>query len=427
MLIHDLIYPCWNRHSVPLAKGLWRKPFRVNASPRCSDVVFRSDLSGTAGASFSDMRGMTTDLCSFFHVFELGGAVVSVEPWKSGHINDTYRSTVDTPTGRRLFIHQRINHKIFNDVPALMRNVVAVTDHIRRALERGEGSPEEVAVKVVRTHSGELYANDAEGNFWRTYECVPGAVSYDVCSGASHAEEAGRMVGKFQRYLADFPAQTLVDPIPQFQNTALRFAHLEEAIREDRVGRLSEVSAEVEFARLHRGLTDLLVDGISSGALPLRVTHGDPKLNNILFSERTGRGMCIVDLDTCMAGSALYDFGDLVRCAAVRAAEDEQDLAKVVCDLELFDGLTRGYLAIMGRELAPAERTLLAIAPQCIVLTIGIRFLTDYLNGDTYFKIHRPSHNRERARTQFALVRSIRAAEGVMQRSVDAALRRCEG
>ncbi len=367
---------------------------------------------------------MTVDLVSFLQVFELGGPVVSVEPVKKGHINDTYRGAVSTASGTRFFIHQRINHQIFKDVPALMQNIVAVTDHIRRALERGEGEPDEVAVQVIPTRSGAIYANDSEGSFWRTYACVPGAVSFDVCSGAAQAEEAGRMVGKFQRYLADFSAQTLVDPIPQFQNTALRFAHLEDAIREDRAGRLAGVSAEIDFARTHRGLTDLLVDGISSGALPLRVTHGDPKLNNILFSERTGKGLCIVDLDTCMAGSALYDFGDLVRCTAVRAAEDEPDLSKVACDLDLFAGLTRGYLEIMRPALAPAELELLAIAPQCIVLTIGIRFLTDYLNGDTYFKIHRPSHNLDRARTQFALVRSIRSAESVMRRGVESAIRR---
>lgn len=370
------------------------------------------------------MSGMTVDLCRFLEEFELGGSVTVVEPIESGHIHDTYRGVVDTPQGQRLFIHQRVNHQIFKDVPAVMRNIVAVTEHIRQALERGEGEPEEVAVRVVRTRTGELFANDLEGNFWRTYECVPGAVSYDVCSGIAQAEEAGRMIGRFQRYFADFSAQTLVDPIPQFQNTALRFAHLEAAIRADRVGRCAGASVEIEFAQKHRGLTDLLVDGIASGALPLRVTHGDPKLNNILFSERTGKGKCIVDLDTCMAGSALYDFGDLVRCTAVRAAEDEQDLSKVVCDLELFDGLTRGYLESMGRELVPAERDLLAIAPQCIVLTIGIRFLTDYLNGDTYFKIHRPEHNLERARTQFALVRSIRSVEAAMRRTVAEALRR---
>lgn len=370
------------------------------------------------------MSDMSFDLRRYLEVFDLGGSVVAVEPFKSGHINDTYRGVVDAPGGPRFFIHQRVNHLIFKDVPAVMRNIVAVTEHIRHALERGEGEPEEVAVRVVRTRAGELYANDPAGNFWRTYECVPGAVSFDVCSGFSQAVEAGRMVGKFQRYLADFSAQILIDPIPQFQNTALRFSQLEEAIREDRVGRLATVSAEVEFARAHRVLTDLLVDGIATGALPLRVTHGDPKLNNILFSEQTGKGMCIVDLDTCMAGSALYDFGDLVRCTAVRAAEDEQDLSKVVCDLDLFEGLTRGYLEIMGRHLALPERELLAVAPQCIVLTIGVRFLTDYLNGDTYFKIHRPEHNRERARTQFALVRSIRAAEPEMRRIVDAELRR---
>ncbi|MFM1849007.1 MAG: hypothetical protein RL417_2481 [Pseudomonadota bacterium] len=366
---------------------------------------------------------MLDKLRTFLEVFDLGGPVLAVEPFKSGHINETYRGIVETRDGERLYIHQRVNHRVFKDVPGVMRNIVAVTDHIRRALERGEGRPGEAAVQVVRTVRGDLYAVDSEGNFWRTYEFVPGAVSFDLCSDSEQAEEAGRMVGKFQRYLRDFPAHELVDPIPQFQNTALRFQHLEQAIREDRVGRLCGVEAEVAFARSQRHLTELLVQGISSGALPLRVTHGDPKLNNILFQEGSGEGICLVDLDTCMAGSALYDFGDLVRCTAVRAAEDEQDLSKVICDLDLFRALTKGYLEVMGPELVKAEHELLAVAPQCIVLTIGIRFLTDHLNGDTYFKIHRPGHNLDRARTQFALVRSLQSVEGRMTATVAELLR----
>jgi Ser/Thr protein kinase RdoA (MazF antagonist) len=350
---------------------------------------------------------MTEKLGSFLKTFDLHGSVVGVEPFKSGHINDTYRGRVATPQGERWYIHQRINRHIFKDIPGVMRNIVAVTDHIRAALARGEGSPVEEAVQVVRTKAGETYAVDESGDFWRTYEFVPGAVSFDICAGPAQAEEAGRMVGKFQRYLRDFPARELVDPIPQFQNTALRFVHLEEAIREDRAGRLQEVVSEVDFARGQKGLTELLVEGINSGALPLRVTHGDPKLNNILFRQGTGQGICLVDLDTCMAGTVLYDFGDLVRCTAVRAAEDERDLGRVRCELDLFRGLTAGFLEIVADELIPAERALLATAPQAIVLTIGIRFLTDYLNGDTYFKIHRPQHNLDRARTQFALVRSL--------------------
>ena len=367
---------------------------------------------------------MTEKLRSFLEVFDLRGKLLAVEPFKSGHINDTYRGLVTTPTGERWYIHQRVNHHIFKDVPAVMRNIAAVTEHIRRALERGEGGPDEEAVRLVPTVGGELFARDTEGNFWRTYEFVPGAVSYDVCSGPAQAEEAGRMVGRFHRYLRDFPAHQLVDPIPQFQNTALRFSHLEDAIRANRAGRLDEVGAEIEFAMSQRELTTLLVEGITAGTLPLRVTHGDPKLNNILFRESTGRGICIVDLDTCMAGTALYDFGDLVRCTAVRAAEDELDLSKVGCESDLFQGLTRGFLEIAARELVPAERELLALAPQCIVLTIGIRFLTDHLNGDTYFKIHRPNHNLDRARTQFALVRSLQRREDEMRRVVAELLKR---
>lgn len=351
--------------------------------------------------------------------FDLRGEIVRVEPFKSGHINETYRGVAATPDGERFYIHQKINHSIFKDVPALMRNIVAVTEHIRRKLAAGEGEPNETALAVVPTRQGDLYHVDADGQFWRTYEWIADSVSVDVCSGAMQAREAGRMVGKFQRYLADFPARTLVDPIPQFQNTALRFAQLETAIREDRAGRAADIMEEIEFARSQQSLTGLLVDGIASGGLPLRVTHGDPKLNNILFHRETGRGMCIVDLDTCMAGTALYDFGDLVRCTAVRAAEDERDLSKVFCDQALFRALTEGVLEIVGADLAEGEKALLAAAPQCIVLTIGIRFLADHLNGDVYFKIHRPGHNLDRARTQFALVRSMQAQFDAMRRTVD--------
>jgi len=362
---------------------------------------------------------MTKDLHPMVTAFSVGGPVVSVERYKSGHINETYRSIVRTPMGERAFIHQRINHSIFRDIPALMRNIAKVTNHLRAKLIAGAGEPGDVALTIVPTTRGDLFYRDATGDYWRTYECIPGVVSVDVCTGTPQAHEAGRMVGKFQRYLADFPVDTLVDPIPHFQDTARRFAQLEDAIAADRAGRIRAVSAEIDFARSQKHLTQTLMTGMSSGELPLRVTHGDTKLNNILFDERTGKGVCIVDLDTCMGGTLLYDFGDLVRCTAVRSAEDERDLAKVHLDEPLFEALTAGFLDVTRKTLTPGERSLLAVSPQCIVLTIGIRFLADHLNGDVYFKTHRPGHNLDRARTQFALVRSLQQRFSAMARVVE--------
>jgi Ser/Thr protein kinase RdoA (MazF antagonist) len=367
---------------------------------------------------------MTVNLDRVVGAFSVGGPVVAVERFKSGHINETYRSIVRTPSGERPFIHQRINHAVFKDVPTLMRNIAGITDHLRRKLEGGAGEPGEVALTIVPTTTGDIFLREASGDYWRTYEFIPGVVSVDVCTGTAQAHEAGRMVGKFQRYLADFPVQALVDPIPRFQDTAFRFAQLEEAIAEDRAGRVRAVSAELDFAHAQKHLTQTLATGIAVGDLPLRVTHGDTKLNNILFDERSTKGVCLVDLDTCMAGSLLYDFGDLVRSTAVRAAEDERDLTKVHLDEPIFEALTAGFLEIARPTLTPGEQALLALSPQCIVLTIGIRFLTDHLNGDMYFKIHRPGHNLDRARTQFALVQSLQRRAAAMAGLVERLLGR---
>ena len=331
--------------------------------------------------------------------FPMNGTVVSCEPYGSGHINDTYR--VETDAGA-LYILQRINTNVFPNVDGLMHNISAVTAFLsERATDPRE------AMHLVRTIADAPYYKDAEGGCWRVYDFVTGSVCLQKIERAEDFFESAFAFGNFQQQMAQFPAHTLFETIPNFHNTPDRYAKLQRAIESDRMGRVNEVGEEIAFALSLAQEAGKLHALRESGALPTRVTHNDTKINNVLMDETTGKALCVIDLDTVMPGLAAYDFGDSIRFGAATAAEDEEDLSRMRLNVDLFETYTRGFLAAC-KNLTPLEQETLPLGALTMTQECGVRFLTDYLEGDTYFKIHRPDHNLIRCRTQFALAADIK-------------------
>ena len=331
--------------------------------------------------------------------FPMNGTVVSCEPYGSGHINDTYRVETDNGT---LYILQRINTHVFPDVAGLMSNIASVTEF----LSARASDPRE-AMHLVRALDGAPYVVDEAGGCWRVYDFVTGSVCLQKIEHAQDFYECGSAFGNFQQMMAAFPAETLSETIPNFHNTPDRYRKLNRAIAEDRMHRVKEVSEEIAYAQALMQEVGKLHALRESGALPTRVTHNDTKINNVLMDEITGKALCVIDLDTVMPGLAAYDFGDSIRFGAATAAEDEEDLSRMRLNVDLFETYTRGFLAACN-NLTALEIETLPLGALTMTQECGVRFLTDYLEGDTYFKIHRPDHNLIRCRTQFALAADIK-------------------
>ncbi len=344
------------------------------------------------------------DLRNAVRAFAIEGSLTGIEPLHRGHIHDTFVSTWATAHGPRKYLHQRINENVFRDVDGLMHNVARITQHL--ADTSSTAASDLVALKLVTTRAGAPYLRWQDGP-WRTYHYIANTMSHDRPEDASMAFEAARAFGDFLARLESLPARELCETIPRFFSSPYRLEQLEAARTRDVAGRVKAASAELAFVDARRELVPIMEDGLASGDIPARIVHGDTKLNNVLFDCDTGRPRCIVDLDTCMPGYALYDFGDLVRFTAATAAEDERDLKRVDVDLELYRALTDGYLAGAGSALTPRERELMPTAARLVTLTIGMRFLADYLAGDVYFKTETDDHNLARARVQFGLVRAM--------------------
>ena len=343
--------------------------------------------------------------------FAINGELESAAPYGSGHINDTFCAVFAQGGVKQRVILQRINDHIFRDPPRLMENIERVTRHLA-AKVAGEPDGERRVLRLIPARDGSAWHRDEESRYWRAYRMIERARTYDAVESAKQAFEAGRAFGRFQQMLADLPAPRLHDTIPDFHHTPKRFAVLERAIAADAAGRAKQAEAEIAFALRQEPMTRMLLEA----GLPERVTHNDTKINNVMLDDATGEGLCVIDLDTVMPGLALYDFGDMVRTSTSPAAEDERDLSKVAMQFPLYEALLGGYLSAAGGLLTKAEREMLAFSGKLITFEIGIRFLTDYLAGDTYFKVHREGHNLDRCRTQFALVRSIAEQEGQMNR-----------
>ncbi len=352
--------------------------------------------------------------------FAKEGKLLGVEPYGNGHINDTFLARYRDASGERRLICQRINHEVFRNPAAVMENIVRVTAHQHRRLaEEGCADAERRALRTVATSGGAPFYLDAEGNTWRSYLFIEGASSLEAVETPGQAREAARAFGRFQGQLADLPGERLHETIPGFHHTPSRLRALQDAVERDPFNRACGVAAEVEFVLGREAQVRRLVEAQEAGLLPERITHNDTKLNNVLIDARTQEGICVIDLDTVMPGLALYDFGDLVRSSTSPTAEDERDLSKVGMRMPMFAALVDGYLGAASGFLLAAEKAELAFCGRLITLEIGMRFLTDHLEGDRYFRIHRADQNLDRSRAQFRLVRSMEEQEEAMERMVE--------
>lgn len=336
--------------------------------------------------------------------FNFEGTLTDAIPFGNGHINDTYRLTFDTLTGRKQYLLQQIDHTIFTDPVGLMENISGVTAWLKKKIIADGGNPDRETLTIIHTKHDMPYYRDSTGRYWRSYLFIENTISYERVTDASVFYQVGLSFGHFQQLLSDYPACTLHETILNFHNTTTRFDQLKKAVESDICNRAETVRAEIRFAFQREALTHRLLDLQLSKALPLRVTHNDTKLNNILIDTETNKGLCIIDLDTVMPGLAANDFGDAIRSGASTAAEDETDLSKVSLDLDLFDAYTKGYIRGCCSSLTQKELDTLPDGALLMTFECGIRFLTDYLEGDHYFKTHREGHNLDRCRTQFKLV-----------------------
>jgi hypothetical protein len=349
--------------------------------------------------------------------FALDGECVEAVPLKRGHIHDTWVGTWRTREGVRRVVLQQVNTHVFRDPVVLMRNWLRVTEHVRAALARaGVPDLERRCLRAIPTRSGAPFHTDKGGAVWRAFAFIEGARAVDVPESPAQAEQAARAFGAFAAQLADLDPAEIGESIPRFHDFAYRVANLEAAVAADAHGRARGTAPEIERARRLAAEVEGALASEGASALPRRVVHNDCKLNNVLFDERTGEALCVIDLDTVMPGSVLADFGDLARTAACPAPEDERDLARVEVDARLYEALVRGYLGGTGAMLAPVEVALLPLAGPLIALETGIRFLTDHLSGDAYFRIHRPGHNLDRARVQLRLSEQLLAGLGEARR-----------
>lgn len=338
------------------------------------------------------------------------GEVVEYKPWGNGHINDTYLVVCDVPErGRVRYILQCMNKSIFTKPVELMENVMNVTSYLRKIIIENGGDPERETLNVIPAKDGKPYFVDSQGEYWRAYTYVEDATSYDQVETPEDFYESAVSFGNFQRLLADYPAETLHETIVGFHDTKARFEVFKKAVADDVCGRAASVQDEINFVLEHEDVANVFGDMLAKGELPLRVTHNDTKLNNIMIDNKTRKGICVIDLDTVMPGLAMNDFGDSIRFGASTGAEDEKDLDKIWCDMELFDIYAKGFIEGCGGKLTAKEIEMLPMGAKVMTYECGMRFLTDYLQGDTYFKIHREDHNLDRCRTQFKLVADMEA------------------
>ena len=348
------------------------------------------------------MNGLPDDVGNSFC---LDGSLRTSSPHGNGNVNDTFLLACEKEGQLKRYTLQRINHEVFKDPESLMENFSRVTKHLQGKLS-GEDHTRK-ALALVPTKDGRSFFRDSDGNYWRTTNYIDESESLEVPHHPKQAYEAAKAFGEFQANLSDLPGDPLKDTIPDFHNTRKRFEHFLEAVRANACNRAEGVGDLVEFARQRESLAD----AIRVEDFPTRVVHNDTKLNNVLLDKKSGKGLCVVDLDTVMPGCVLHDFGDLVRTAACSSAEDEKNLALVRFLPDIFEAIAEGYLNAAREFLEPSEIAGLPLAPKVITFELGIRFLTDYLEGDAYFKVKREGHNLDRTRAQFRLLASMEEHE----------------
>ena len=347
--------------------------------------------------------------------FAVQGKLSEAAEINSGHINSTYSGSYMQPDGSlQRYIFQSINRNVFKDPYGVMRNVERVTRHINNKVLRTKRDLGGQTLNLFPARTGGSWVEDANGGVWRCYNFIEGCVTYDVVETPRQAFQAARAFGSFQDLVSDLDASLIRETIPDFHHTPKRFQRLLDVAAADPVGRLESVRTEFEFALARQAMTSIVTDLLAAGDIPVRVTHHDTKINNVMIDAATDEAVCVIDLDTVMPGLVLYDFGDLVRSATSPAAEDETDLSKVRMRMPIFEALVGGYLDAARQFLSEAEVRHLVLGGKLMTFEVGIRFLTDHLEGDVYFKTHRPGHNLDRCRTQFRLVECVEEQEEAM-------------
>lgn len=324
-----------------------------------------------------------------------------------GLINSTYLLTFKSGNNHKKYILQKINTSVFTKPEELMSNIFGITEFLKVKIAENGGDPERETLSFIKTNDGKNYYIDEDGACWRSYHYIDYTFTIDTDVSPLQLNKAAFAFGRFQSLLGEYNIEKLYDTIPDFHNTPKRLSALENSVAEDIKARKSSVKNEIEFAFERKKFAGLLTEKIKDGTLPLRVTHNDTKINNVLFDESNGEALCVIDLDTVMSGLSLYDFGDSIRSCASKAGENEADLSKVNIDLDAYEKYTEGFLKGAGKALMPEEIKLLPIGVKMMAFECGTRFLTDYLNGDTYFKTAYDTHNLVRCKNQFKLVKSI--------------------
>ena len=362
---------------------------------------------------------MEHDIKHIAENFNLNGKLIRSESFGSGHINDTYCLTCEKDSRQTHYILQRINHEVFKNPPAMMENIRRVTDHIRRKLQEQQNKLASRQLVVISTKDDTDFYLDDHGNYWRLYNRIENAITYDTIESSELAYEAARMFGRFAAMLTDLPGPPLHETIPDFHATPKRFKTFIEVLGTDPCNRAKDAKAEIDFVLENAGICDVLLNHADKGEIPVRITHNDTKINNVLLDEQTHEGVCVIDLDTVMPGLSLYDFGDMVRTATNPAEEDERDLSKVKMRMSIFEMLLRGFAEETHTFLTSAEKKNMAFAGKLITFEQMIRFGADHLAGDIYYKIHRENHNLDRSRTQMKMVQSITEQQETMNALAD--------
>lgn len=351
--------------------------------------------------------------------FKIEGTLIEDIPYGNGHINDTFLLKFKLENGDvQKIILQRINHEIFKQPIEVMENILGVTTYLKKQILEHNGDPDRETLNVILTTEDLPYYKDEGGNYWRAYHFIENTICYEAVESPEDFYASAVAFGHFQKMLANYPAVTLHETIQGFHDTAARFETFQRVLTEDKMGRASSVQAEIQFVLDRKKDAAILGEMQAKGELPLRVTHNDTKLNNIMLDAITKEAICVIDLDTVMPGLAVNDFGDSIRFGASTGAEDEKDLSKIECDLSLFDIYTKGFVEGCGGSLTEKELDSLPLGAKIMTFECGMRFLADYLEGDVYFKIHYEQHNLDRCRTQFKLVADMEQKWAKMQEIV---------
>lgn len=352
--------------------------------------------------------------------FNIQGTFLSGKPYGSGHINDTFVVTFRKFDKNIRYLYQKVNSNVFPNSKVLMNNISCITSHLyKKAIIAGDINAFRTCLQLVPVDNGQNFYIDLDNNLWRVFNFIENSKTYDIVENDTQVFEAGKAFGKFQRELIDLPGKCIQQTISDFHNTKKRYENLKIAIKNNICNRAIYCIKEIEFAITYKNIVSVIVDSISNGKIPERIVHNDTKLNNVLLDKETGKGLCVIDLDTVMQGSILYDFGDLVRTSTTYAAEDEKELSKVSIQIDLFEALICGYLSEVNSFITPLERNLLVLASKLMTFENGIRFLTDFLNNDIYFKTHYKNQNLQRTQVQFKLVQSIENNEVHMMKIID--------